>query len=232
MTKPSKAQGAKTLDNGLFVLSLIADNPGLCTLTEIARKAELHPTVVHRLITSLEVAHLIRRDEQKLLYPGYGLTRLAASVDQSLQESAEPILRDLTNKTGATSHLVIAISETEAMPQLVVHPQRSPGYVSFSPGRIDPIETGSAGIAILSGRKDLEEPSQTVLQARQNGYAVSHGAIIPNITGVSAPVSVPFGFPETAVGVSLVAGADIPSVAEHVKTAARTLESLFLPQYR
>src|SRR5699024_9035342 len=118
------------------------------------------------------------------------------------------------------------------IPQFEIQPSPYTDYVSFSPGPIVPIKTGSAGIAILSARKDLEEPSPTVLQARQNGYAVSHGAIIPNITGVSAPVSVPFGFPETAVGVSLVAGADIPSVAKHVKAAARTLESLFLPQRR
>ena len=229
MTSPLKPQGSKTLDNGLLVLSLIAEYPGQCTLTEIAQKSNLHPTVVHRLITSLEARQLIRRDDQKLLHPGYGLTRLAASVDQSLQDSAEPILRELTNKSGATSHLVLAISEVEVMAQLVVHPQRSPGFVAFSPGRVDPIGLGSAGVAILSTRRDTGPPTPEVVKAREQGYSVSHGAIIPGITGVSAPVTVPFGLPETALGVSLVEGADIPKAAQLVRTAAQNLERVLLP---
>jgi|SRR5690625_2282916 len=224
MTEPQKSKGAKTLDNGLHVLELITEHPGELTLTEVAAKAKIHPTSVHRLITSLEAKRLVRRDTQKYLHPGYGLIKLASSVDRVLQATAEPVMQRMTDKIGATSHLVVAISETEVMAQLVVQPRQSLGHVAFSPGRVDPINHGSAGIAILSGKTGLEDVSSEVAKARHNGYAVSKGAIIPNVIGISAPIRTPEGIPDSAIGLSLVTEDDFDLAIAEVKKAAQEIE--------
>src|SRR5699024_8531102 len=127
-------------------------------------------------------------------------------------------------KVGATSHLVVAVSKDAVMAQLVVQPRQSMGHVAFSPGRIDPIDHGSAGVAILASRSDLEHRSAEVEKAQRDGFAMSKGAIIPNVVGVSVAIRTPEGIPESAIGVSLVTDENYDVAITEVIRAARVIE--------
>jgi DNA-binding phage protein len=48
--KQRAAEGAKTLDNGIRVLKVVAANPDGLTMTEIAKATGVHRTVAYRLL--------------------------------------------------------------------------------------------------------------------------------------------------------------------------------------
>jgi DNA-binding IclR family transcriptional regulator len=223
MPTNGRSAGSKTFDKGLSLLEQVCGRPDGSTLTELASELHLHPTVIHRLLTTLENHRLIMRDENKRIFPGRRLVALSASVDASLQTAAQPVLRELADACEATSYLMVAISVEEAMAEVVVQPKVSHGHVAFSPGQIHPIGRGSGGVAILSGRTASPADDEAVQRAREEGYAVSVGEIVPHVIGVAAPVRTRGTMPEASIGVSLFRPEALDDVAPRVIAAAQQL---------
>lgn len=215
--------GSKTLDNGLRVLKTIAAARGGITLSEIAERTSLHPTVVFRLLHTLEENQLIRRDPQKRYTSAPGLIPLAASVDSDLRTTAEPVLRQLSEDIHAASYLMVPISHDQVIAELVVQPRMSAGYITFSVGSVHDINRGSGGIAILAGRPASADDSQSVIEARTEGVAVSDGQVLPNVIGVAAALKFSAAFAEASIGVSLLSKNNLFEVKEAVKAAAATI---------
>lgn len=215
--------GAKTLDNGLRVLKTIASTGGGITLSEIAERTSLHPTVVFRLLHTLEDNQLIRRDLQKRYTPASGLIPLAAAVDSDLRTTAEPILRSLSEDIRAASYLMVPISHNQVIAELVVQPSSSSGYITFSVGSVHDINRGSGGIAILAGRPPSADDSEAVIEARREGVAVSDGQVLPNVIGVAAALTLPAHLTEASIGVSVLRRDGLPEVKKAVKSAAAAI---------
>lgn len=215
--------GAKTLDNGLRVLKTIASTGGGITLSEIAERTSLHPTVVFRLLHTLEDNQLIRRDLQKRYTPASGLIPLAAAVDSDLRTTAEPILRSLSEDIRAASYLMVPISHNQVIAELVVQPSSSSGYITFSVGSVHDINRGSGGIAILAGRPPSADDSEAVIEARREGVAVSDGQVLPNVIGVAAALTLPAHLTEASIGVSVLLRDGLPEVKKAVKSAAAAI---------
>ncbi len=217
---------SKTLHNGLSILELLAGHPHGMSITEIAEGIGVHRTVAHRLIRTLEVHRLCRRDEHKIISLGAGLVTLAESVEQDLRTLARPILEELADTVGATAHLVVRESDTHVRAMMVVEPRRSDVHIAFRPGQLDPIDRGSAGMAILAALPPKEGERPEVTAARRAGYAISAGEIISATIGISAALSRRPGSTQAAIGISVFDATDEERLADAVTTAARTLGNM------
>lgn len=217
---------SKTLHNGLQVLELLAAHPRGLTLTGVAEAVGVHRTVAHRLVRTLEAHRLCRRDGAKLITLGPGLVRLAEPVDQDLRTLARPVLEALTDAGGATAHLVVRENERQVRMLMIVEPRQARMHVSFRPGQVDPINRGSAGLAMLAALPAVPGERAEVSLARERGFAVSYGEIAHSIIGISA--AVPHRDPAQAVsiGLSVFEAPDEQRLGCIVVDAARQLGDL------
>ncbi|MFD4193910.1 IclR family transcriptional regulator, partial [Amycolatopsis thermoflava] len=207
---------SKTLHNGLQILELLVAHPQGMTLTEIAEGVGVHRTVAHRLVRTLEAHRLCRRDRFKRISLGTGLVRLAEPVEQDLRTLARPVLEELTDLTQATAHLVVREGADEVRMLMIVEPRQARMHVSFRPGQVDPIDRGSAGLALLSAAPAAEGEREEVALARKRGFAVSYGEIAPSIIGISAVVP----GRDVSIGLSLFSAPDEESRGRTVVVAA------------
>ncbi|RJO79421.1 HTH domain-containing protein [Nocardia panacis] len=217
---------SKTLHNGLQILELLARRPQGLSVTEIADQVGVHRTVAHRLIRTLESHRLCRRDDFKRVLPGFGLVRLAEPVEQDLRTLARPVLEELADGTQATAHLVVRESAAEVRSLMVVEPRRAPMHIGFQVGRVDPIDRGSAGLAILAALPQQPGERAEIAAARRRGYAVSHGELVPPVVGISAAVAGRHGDVLAALGVSVFDGGREAELGVAVQDAARRLATL------
>ncbi|WP_027946609.1 IclR family transcriptional regulator [Amycolatopsis taiwanensis] len=213
---------SKTLHNGLQILELLVAHPQGMTLTEIAEGVGIHRTVAHRLVRTLEAHRLCRRDRFKRISLGTGLVRLAEPVEQDLRTLARPVLEELTDLTQATAHLVVRENEREVRMLMIVEPRQARMHVSFRPGQVDPIDRGSAGLAMLAANPSSEGEREEVALARKRGFAVSYGEIAPSVIGISAMIP----GREVSIGLSLFQAPDEEALGLKVVEAAQRLGSL------
>ncbi|MEH6797493.1 MAG: helix-turn-helix domain-containing protein [Rhodococcus sp. (in: high G+C Gram-positive bacteria)] len=217
---------SKTLHHGLAVLELLAEHPNGLSITEIADGIGVHRTVAHRLVRTLEAHHLCRRDDFKRISLGAGLVALAEPVEQDLRTVARPVLEELADQLGATVHLVVRENSTEVRALMVVEPRGAKVHVAFRGGQVDPIDRGSAGLAMLASLPPADGERAEVARARSVGYAVTHGEVIPSVGGVSAVVPGRRGDPMASVGASVFEIDDEQKLGAAVVAAAARLGRL------
>ncbi|MFF4771428.1 IclR family transcriptional regulator [Microtetraspora fusca] len=215
---------SKTLHNGLQILELLVDHPQGLSLTEIAEGIGVHRTVAHRLVRTLEAHRLCRRDRFKRISLGTGLVLLAEPVEQDLRTLARPVMEELTDATQTTAHLVVRENETQVRSLMTVEPRRSRVHLAFRPGRLDPIDRGSAGLAMLAALPPQPGERAEVTLARKRGFAVSYGEIVPSVIGISS--AVPGARTLTSIGLSSFDSPDEEKLGGLVVDAARRLGSL------
>ena len=104
------ARGASVIVNAIAVLrSFTADEPML-GVTEIASRVGLHKSTVSRILATFEQEHLVERDpDTRRFRLGMGLIAVAGPLLAELEERrvAYPVLRELTERTGETSALMV-----------------------------------------------------------------------------------------------------------------------------
>lgn len=202
------AETSQTLDRGLRVLDVLATAPDGLTVTELAARLDVNRTIVHRLVSTLELHALVRRGPHGRLRLGLGVLRLAAVVQPVLRDLAVPVLRDLAEEVGCTAHLTVADGE-EALAVAVVEPSWTDFHVAYRVGARHSLAQGAAGKAILLGRAGDPAP-----------YVVTVGELQPGARGLAAPVR---GVPglEASVGIiTIEAGIDAAVVGPRVERAA------------
>ncbi|TDD51684.1 IclR family transcriptional regulator [Saccharopolyspora elongata] len=221
----SSVSGAQTLDRGIRVLWHLARRPDGETLTEMARSLGLNRNALHRMLEALTAHNLVRRTEDKRYHLAYGLVELASAVDSDLRGLAYPIMAGLADAVDATVHLMVPVSDAEVQAVLVVEPRLAAAHIAFRTGQRHAIDRGSGGIAILAGRPPRDDDPAEVVAAREQGYAVSTGHVIPGVIGVSVPVETPPTMSDVSIGVSLVDPAAVEQVAPRVVEAAREVSA-------
>lgn len=224
-TRGPSVAGAQTLDRGIRILWHLAERPNGETLTEMARSLGINRNALHRMLEALAAHNLVRRTEDKRFHLAHGLVELASAVDSDLRGLAYPIMAALADSVDATVHLMVPISDIEVQAVLVVEPRLAAAHIAFRTGQRHPIDRGSGGIAILAGRPARDDDSAEVMAAREQGYAVSTGHVIPGVIGVSVPVETPSTMSEVSIGVSLVDPDAVAQVAPQVVKAARELSA-------
>lgn len=103
-------KGASVIVNAIAVLrSFTADEP-LLGVTEIANRIGLHKSTVSRILATFEQENLVERDaDTRRFRLGLGLIAVAGPLLAELEERrvAYPVLRELTERTGETSALMM-----------------------------------------------------------------------------------------------------------------------------
>lgn len=201
------AETSQTLDRGLRVLGVLAENPEGLTITELAGRLQVNRTVVYRLISTLEQHGLVRRDARSRLFVGLGVLHLASAVQPILRDLAMPVLRSLAESIGSTAHLTVADGD-EALALAVVEPTWTDFHVAYRVGARHALSQGAAGKAI--GLLDVSEPS----------YAVTSGELQSGARGLAAPVRGVDGLRASVGVVTLEGSIDESVVAPQVIAAA------------
>jgi DNA-binding IclR family transcriptional regulator len=195
-------EGAKTLDNGIRVLKVVAAHPDGLSMTEIARTVGVHRTVAYRLLLTLGQHSLVTQGDDGRFRVGVGVLELSASMRSDLQSAAQPHLRQLADRTGATAHLTV-LDGADAVSVAIMEPQDSEMHVAYRIGRRHPATVGAAGMAILAGRPAQPAERPEITRGRNQGYVASEGEIQLGAWGLAAPV--PHGTDNAIASIGVVA---------------------------
>lgn len=175
--KAGPAASTRTVDRAFDLLAAVTESPrGGASLSELARATELSPATASRLLATLLKRGLVRRDEQGVYRPGLGLMQMAAVVlrGEPLYELAGAHLIVLADATGETANLGVAVDHDRALYLRQIAGDQRVQTTAWT-GRTIP-RAGTAMGAALAG------------EVGSDGYAVSRGALEPDITSIAAPV--------------------------------------------
>lgn len=179
---------SQTLDRGLRALEELADAPTGLTVTELADHLGVNRTIVYRLLATLELHGLARRDAAGRARLGIGVLALARRVQPLLRDAAAIPLRRLAEEVGATAHLTV-VDGTEALAVAVVEPTWTDYHVAYRVGSRHALDRGAAGRAIVAYR-DNGTKTYIVTQGELQSGAFGIAAPVVDVPGIEASVGV------------------------------------------
>ena len=107
-TKPNNL--VQTIERVSLILEMVGQNPQGMSIRDLSLGLKLPKGTIHRLLSSLSYFGYIRQDPAtKIYFLGLKLMDLNAQLSNQLdfRKVAEPILRDLAERTKQTAHMVI-----------------------------------------------------------------------------------------------------------------------------
>lgn len=207
-------ESSLTLDRGLALLQAVADAGGeAATISELAARIGASRAAVYRLLAPLAERGLVWRDGSKVRL-GVALLRLSAQVLPQLREAAQPVLRELAERAGATAHLSVAEGE-QVQAIAVVEPSWTSFHVAYRVGTRHAVSRGAAGNAIT-------------MRAGRQEWLASSGELQPGVSGVAAPLRGTPGL-RASVGVLSLEPVDAEYVGPMVAETAATLSQGLRP---
>ena len=200
---------ASVLLNGLGVLEAFSIADPVLGVSEIARRVGLHKSTVSRILSTLEQAGYVEREDGGGRFRlGLGLIALAGPLlaDLDVRRVAQRSLAQLTERTGETSALMVW-NGTESV---VVEQVQSPKQVKHTAAigtRYDTYESASVKVflaelpdaevdrlfarRLLAGAYDehaLESYTAELMQVREQGYAINDGRTSVEEVGVASAI--------------------------------------------
>jgi DNA-binding IclR family transcriptional regulator len=174
-TSPDEVAVPRSIGRALDLLEIVLAEHR-CTLTRAATLADLTPTTALRYLRALEGRGYLERDTAGEYSAGPTLARIAASVRSDsalgrLAGTAQPLLDDLTRRTGESSYLAVSDGRTGTCIATAESPRaiRHVGWV----GQSVPLDGSALGAALL-------DPGTVVVRT---------GAVEPDITAMSRAVT-------------------------------------------
>lgn len=198
-------------DRLAYLLKLVADSPARFTLSDIAARARLPQSSVHRLLQALVRAGLVERSAGQTYRAGRELHRLASQLVArfDLTRSARPLLEQLVADWNETAVLCVYRPLQHRAVIAEVVPTSHALRFAVEPGVEIELPWGSLGLAILAflspgeieavirearigpltGRPRLPRPrlEADLAQIHANGFARYYDPAI-EIAGIGAPV--------------------------------------------
>lgn len=212
---------SQTLDRGITALELIALAEEPVEIGSIAEQMGVHKSVAYRLVRTLESRNLIRKTADSRFEPSLYLGRVAANSFRPLQTAATPHMRKLANALGHTVY--VAIREAEEVVTICVE-EPTTGAIAYRPSIRHALGKGSTTIALYAGARPTPDDSRDVIQAREKGYAVSTGEVIPGLSAVASPILTTDGECIGVLGaVFLNRGEDVPFIGRKLLVAAHRI---------
>lgn len=237
----------------IALLKLIAESGSTFTLSQVAAKASLPLSSVHRLLQPLLREGWVERAEGQTYRAGSEFHRIASLVIRQVDVGrlARPILHRLWTNWEETctvcvykpaGHLAIVVETIQTLHPLrfVIEPFAELSLTWGSLGRailasLPPEEAAAAmqrpGRGPLSGQPPAtaEEMAAVIAEARAQGFAYYRNEIV-DAAGVAAPVFRGDGSIFGSLGITAPAQRlrmdMVPAMADAVKTAARELSEL------
>ncbi|WP_127819526.1 IclR family transcriptional regulator, partial [Microbacterium sp. CPCC 204701] len=148
-TTAAAPPASQTLSRGIRLLEVLADAREPLTIDLLARRLDLHRSVVYRLLRTLEDHGLVARDSVGRVQLGPRLAALAAGVAHDLQAEALPELTAVANELGMTTFLAV-LDHDECVTLVSIEPRHAVASVAQRPGTRHPVTRGAPGKAILS----------------------------------------------------------------------------------
>lgn len=209
----------------LDILEAVGKEKEPVSLSELARKVNLHKSTVHRFVLSLESRGWLTRNDKDGKYQiGIKFMTIAQGVNfESSFPAIHSVLSLLAEETGETAVLSVWNNEDVICVDIVETNQKI--RISSRIGSKFPIHAGATGFAALIGmpeeealkilsQRDLiaytpltitspEKITERYREMREKGYVISTGQVDPGITGVAMPVYFPYEQSYGSVGVVL-----------------------------
>jgi len=249
--------GSQSLERGLDILEMIEAAGAELGVRELARRADLSPTIVQRLISSLALRGYVEKNSETQRYRlGHRSLSLGASSERAF-DYAVTARREL-ERLAHEHHLngfVSVLRGGRAIYVLAVQAE-GPVAIKVSPGSDMPLHSTSAGKVLLAALSDSEarkllgsrklaaitphtitDPSALLAalpRVRRQGFATVNEENIPGVLSVGAPIRDRAGVVVAALSVAfpkyLDSGLTLASVEPLVAGAAlRVSRTLGMP---
>jgi len=225
----SARDGNQTLARGLEVFLAIVDAPDGLTVQQVGEYLDVHRSIAYRILQTLSDFGLIAKTAGGLYLPGARLATLSDAYQPLLRDVATPIMRDLANRLSSTVSMFVE-QGSDAVAIIMVEPTNALHHIAFRLGMRTSMDHGSAAYAIRAGRPAVTDEPAAVREAREIGYARSHGQIEQDAFGVAAWIPMARGTPQAALNlityrkeVAGTAGPDMRLAAEEVGRAFNEL---------
>ena len=222
---------SQTLDRGIRILELLADERHPQSIDELAASLGVHRSVAYRLIRTLEAHGLVEREAAGRLKLGARLAALAAGVAHDLQAEALPELTEAANDLGITCFLTV-LDRDECVTLVSVEPRHAVATVAQRPGTRHPVSVGAPGKAILAQLLPSEWPAGLdpvvaveVHEAAVRGWAESQNEVIPSLHAVAVPLALRGRPPAAIAAVYLPNGHEAAAVAERLIRSATAVRA-------
>jgi len=236
------AAGESVLSRAVRIFEAFTPDETVLSVSEVARRAGLHPATASRLIAELTAHGLLARDEGRRVRVGVRMWELAlrASPTLSLREAAMPFMEDAHAVLG--QHVQLGVLDGDQV--LFVERLSAPGAVinyTKIAGRL-PLHVSSSGLVLLAhGPLDLRErilagplPRYTphtigtpsalrgaLAEVRRQGYACLPGHVHEDALGIAVPVRDGRSAVVAALAAIVPVGTGTKTVAGVLSTAAR-----------
>jgi DNA-binding IclR family transcriptional regulator len=230
------------IDRMMEVLGQLEHRDGGATIRELVAQLQLPRTTVYRILNSLQLHDMVRRDEGGAYHLGRRLLGLASHVAAAaspldLVAFATPVLEALSRELGEGTKL--SIIDAEGVLVLAAAPGRRPYALSVSPGQRGPVHAGAASKLLLAHLpepeiarwlarplvaltpKSITDPRRLhteLARIRRLGWAQDKGENGPSILAYAAPVVDAAGEVVAAVSVPFLQGTE-PSRMEEIRLA-------------
>jgi DNA-binding IclR family transcriptional regulator len=201
-TTPAEAGSGAVIavTRALRVLEAFGVNDSQLSLAEISRRTGIHKTTVLRLARTLAADNYLVQKEDGSWRLGRAAGWLGACYQATfnVQDIVEPVLRELTIKTGESASFYVREGQQRTCLVRVEGPQAIRHHVRI--GAALPLDSGSPGRVILAFSG---EPGELYEMIRRRGYHLSLGEREPEVSSVSAPV---FGLHWRLLGSMCISG--------------------------
>lgn len=210
-SEQKRPTGSQSLERGLDILELIEAEAGDIGVREIARRLDLSPTIVHRLMTSLALRGYIEKNGETARYRlGHRSLALGASGERGFDYTvtARRELEHLAH-VHQLNGFVSVLRGGRAIYLLVVQAD-APLAIKVSPGSEMPLHSTSAGKVLLAALGDAEarkllggrklaaitshtitDPASLIAslaKVRRQGFATVVEENIPGVLSIGAPI--------------------------------------------
>jgi DNA-binding IclR family transcriptional regulator len=181
--------GNQTLARGLKVFLAIVDSEHGLSVQQVGELLGVHRSIAYRLLQTLVDFGLVARARDGVYMPGARLATLSEAYLPTLRDVAGPVMRALADQLQSTISLFVEQSG-EALAITMVEPTTATHHISFRPGMRTPMDRGAAAYAIRAGRAPEAGEPEAVAEARERGWAYSHGEVDAEAYAVAAWIPV------------------------------------------
>jgi len=190
LNSSAEAGGVAAVDRALSLLTAFGPGDRELSLATLSQRTHLVKSTALRLLASLSHAGFVRRTVDGLYAIGPEIARLNGTFTNSfsLEAAVTPELTKLCALTKETASFNVRQGEFRVCLHRVNSPH--PIHVHVQVGELLPLDRGAGGRVLMafSGAKGA-----IYERIRRDGYVALQGDRVPDLAGISAPVTGPDG---------------------------------------
>lgn len=148
--------GVQVLDRAFDILDILSLEPEGLGITLLAERTALHKSTVHRIVNALAERGYVEKTQSGQYRIGLKMVDISSVYlnQVELKTEARPILRELTQRTGITTHLAILDGTSAVYIDKVAVEQYLRLYSQI--GRRIPVHCSALGKCLLAGLSAAE----------------------------------------------------------------------------